>query len=171
MLYYAIAYSMKAKNILVLGSGGGFVPRVFRQAQRDAGLENSKTILVDGNIPVAFFGTPDYLNKTTFFRTAYPEIELIVKKTSEAYNDFMNEEKKFNIIWIDADRTLEGVRKDFNDYKNIIAKGGIIGIHDTCGNLPCYAIVDEIKKSGYNVINFMQDYQGVDFQGVAFVKF
>ena len=34
MLYYAFAYALKAKVSVCLGSGGGFVPRLLRQAQR-----------------------------------------------------------------------------------------------------------------------------------------
>ena len=52
MLYYALAYSFKAKTCVCLGSGGGFVPRLMRQAQRDLGLEGSRTLLVDGTLQV-----------------------------------------------------------------------------------------------------------------------
>ena len=48
MLYYALCYAMQCKTCVCLGSGGGFVPRMMRQAQRDLGLPESRTILVDG---------------------------------------------------------------------------------------------------------------------------
>ena len=35
MIYYSLAYSLKARTCVNLGSGGGFVPRMLRQAQRD----------------------------------------------------------------------------------------------------------------------------------------
>ena len=38
MLYYSLAYSLKARTCVCLGSGGGFVPRMMRQAQRDLEL-------------------------------------------------------------------------------------------------------------------------------------
>src|SRR5256885_7435483 len=62
LLYYAIVYALKAQIAVCLGSGGGFVPRVMRQAQRDLGIgETSQTILVDGNHPAAGWGSPTWL--------------------------------------------------------------------------------------------------------------
>ena len=34
-----MAYSFRSKTIVVLGSGGGFVPRLLKQAQRRAKLD------------------------------------------------------------------------------------------------------------------------------------
>ena len=48
ILYYALAYSLRATTCVCLGSGGGFVPRMMRQAQRDLDLGDSRTILIDG---------------------------------------------------------------------------------------------------------------------------
>jgi hypothetical protein len=48
MLYYSLAYATKATTCVCLGSGGGFVPRLMRQAQRDLGIPGGRTILVDG---------------------------------------------------------------------------------------------------------------------------
>ena len=48
MLYYGLAYSLRARTCVCLGSGGGFVPRLMRQAQRDLEIEGSRTFLVDG---------------------------------------------------------------------------------------------------------------------------
>ena len=47
LLYYSLAYSIRARTCVCLGSGGGFVPRLMRQAQRDLDLEGGRTILVD----------------------------------------------------------------------------------------------------------------------------
>ena len=38
---------------------------------------------------------------------------------------------KIDVLWIDADHTYEGVKKDFDLYSKIMNKGGIITIHDT----------------------------------------
>ena len=68
LLYYAIVYALKAQVAVCLGSGGGFVPRVMRQAQRDLGIgETSQTILVDGNHPAAGWGSPTWLDSKTHF--------------------------------------------------------------------------------------------------------
>lgn len=54
LIYYGIAYILRAKLAVCLGSGGGFVPRLMRQAQRDLGIaDDARTILVDANRPEA----------------------------------------------------------------------------------------------------------------------
>jgi hypothetical protein len=73
LLYYALAYSMKSRVCVCLGSGGGFVPRMMRQAQRDLRLEGARTILVDGlnEVPkekVAIWGTPYWAPADSTFR-------------------------------------------------------------------------------------------------------
>ena len=54
ILYYALAYAHRARTCVCLGSGGGYVPRLMRQAQRDLHLEDSRTFLVDGAGQVSF---------------------------------------------------------------------------------------------------------------------
>ena len=72
MLYYALAYSLRSRTCVCLGSGGGFVPRLMRQAQRDLDLEGSRTILVDGAPQVRqerkeIWGSPDWLAEDSTF--------------------------------------------------------------------------------------------------------
>src|SRR5215210_371107 len=83
MLYYALAYSLRATVCVCLGSGGGFVPRMMRQAQRDLSLESSRTILVDGADSVPrdkreLWGSPSWTAAGSWFRTRYPDIELVL---------------------------------------------------------------------------------------------
>jgi hypothetical protein len=60
LLYYALTYTLKARLAVCLGLGGGFVPRLMRQTQRDLGIaETSRTMLGDGNLPAAGY---DYRN-------------------------------------------------------------------------------------------------------------
>ena len=68
MLYYGFAYALRARMCVCLGSGGGFVPRVLRQAQRDMGLPRSHTILVDANLREAGWGKPRWLPKGSMLR-------------------------------------------------------------------------------------------------------
>lgn len=164
MLYYALAYATKAENILVLGSGNGFVPKAFRQAQRDANCSGS-VILVDGNIGT--WGRPDYLNQNSHFKQNFPEITIYEILTIDAFKKFQIEEQKFDIIHIDADHSYEGALEDFNNFKTLIKSNGIVLFHDTSPkfNLPCHKVIAEIKNQGYNVINF--DEYGA---GVALIK-
>ena len=41
---------------------------------------------------------------------------------------------KIDMLWIDADHTYEGVKKDFDLYSQIMNDNGIIIIHDTDKN-------------------------------------
>lgn len=151
LLYYALVYSAKAKTCVCLGSGDGFVPRIMRQAQRDLNLEGSRTILVDGNM--GKWGRPLWLRKNSFFRTHYPDIEIILDSTK---NVALSHAQKWqiNYLHIDADRTTKGALQDFLDYLPFMAKRGIITLHDTGKNRPCSQTVALIKNMGYDVINF-----------------
>src|SRR5690349_21274860 len=54
LLYYSLVYARRTRVAVCLGSGGGFVPRLMRQAQRDLGIDaDSRTILVDADLPQA----------------------------------------------------------------------------------------------------------------------
>ena len=61
ILYYSLAYAYKSKTCVCLGSGGGFVPRLMRQAQRDLDLQGSRTLLVDGTLQSGFITPPIYM--------------------------------------------------------------------------------------------------------------
>ncbi len=39
-------------------------------------------------------------------------------------------DKKIDFLFIDGDHTYDGVKKDFNLYKQLVKKGGIIALHD-----------------------------------------
>src|SRR5437016_12503971 len=85
LFYYSLVYGSKARMAVCLGSGGGFVPRLMRQAQRDAGIAvRSRTILVDGDVPDAGWGSPQWLEPDSFFRVHYPDVELVLESTSAA---------------------------------------------------------------------------------------
>ena len=151
MLYYSLCYVQKAKLCVCLGSGGGFVPRVMRQAQRDLGLTDARTILVDGNI--GNWGTPCWLDPDSFFKKQFPDIEVIVDTT---HNVALNQAQQWqiNYLHIDADHSLEGALQDFIDYAPYMASNGIITFHDTEGWLPCSKILAIVESLGYKVINF-----------------
>lgn len=151
MLYYALVYSTKAKLCVCLGSGGGFVPRVMRQAQRDMKIPGSKTVLVDANIGTT--GSPTWLHKHSFFRKNFPEIEILIKRTHDVA---LNEAQSWKIdyLHIDADRTFHGAYQDFIDYLPMMAPGSVITLHDTGNNSACCRVAEKIRELGYEVINF-----------------
>ena len=164
MLYYALTYSLKPKTCVCLGSGGGFVPRMMRQAQRDLALEGSRTILVDGTKQVEqgkkdIWGEPCWVPEDSFFRTNYPEIEIRFELTETAFHDyFQPNEVKIDFLHIDADHHYEGVKLDWDLFSTLVPDEGIITLHDTVNyREPCgvYRLMDEIRAAGnYEMINF-----------------
>ena len=129
LIYYAIPYMFQAKTCLCLGSGSGFVPRLMRQAQRDLGIANeSRTILVDANLPEAGWGVPDYWNKSCFFTSDY-DVELIEATTDDAFAQLKH--LKVDYIHIDADHSYEHVKKDLEQYSSLLTSNKcLITMHD-----------------------------------------
>ena len=152
LLYYTLTYIHKAKLCVCLGSGGGFVPRLMRQAQRDLQLPHARTVVVDGDL--GSWGRPTWLAPGSFFRTNFPEIKLVLSTTQQAARKYA---KKWRIdyLHIDADHSEAGVLQDFTDYLPLMAPRGMITFHDTAPNqLPCAKIVTILRERGYQIVNF-----------------
>lgn len=164
LLYYSLAYSTRARTCVCLGSGGGFVPRLMRQAQRDLGIEDGRTFLVDGAQNVSkerkdVWGTPYWLNEDSTFRKNYPEIEIVLKLTEDAFHEvFVSGNISIDYLHIDADHHYDGAKRDWDLYRTLVSDNGVITLHDTTNyREPCGVpqLVDEIRESGeYDVVNF-----------------
>ena len=70
---------------------------------------------------------------------------------------------EIDFLFIDGDHTYQGVKSDFEMYKNLVKKGGLIAFHDIVESeyhhkLDCYVDVlwNEIKKN-YNHVEFIQN--------------
>ncbi|MAH06791.1 hypothetical protein CMI38_00910 [Candidatus Pacearchaeota archaeon] len=164
--YYSLAYSMMAKKCVCIGSGGGFVPSLMRQAQIDIGFPDTygdETIIIDANlepIPHPDGGNPLWgwqghahwaEDENHPFNQRYPEVKKIIKKSSEAIKDITFE---IDLIHIDADHSYEGAKKDFEAYFPKVRKEGIISLHDTdsCGGIT--VLIEELKgRPDIEVIN------------------
>lgn len=164
MLYYSLAYSLKAKTCVCLGSGGGFVPRLMRQAQRDLELVDSRTFLVDRGekeIPQdkQIWGTPDWIEEGSLFRQNYPDVEIVLELTQVAYERlFKAQGIQIDFLHVDADHHYDGVQRDFEMYSSLVPEEGVITLHDTTNfREPCGvpSLLEEIRDQGeFAVINF-----------------
>jgi hypothetical protein len=127
---------MRAELAVSPGSGGGFVPRLMRQAQRDAGIaDRSRTILVDDNVPDVGWGSPQWLDPDSFFRKHYPDVELVLEKTAVAAERvFAAEGLRIDYLHIDADHSPQGCLDDFTNYRPFLHVGSLVTLRDT--NLP-----------------------------------
>jgi hypothetical protein len=133
LFYYSLVYVHRAGTAVCLGSGGGFVPRLMRQAQRDLGLaEASRTILVDANKPEAGWGAPRWTSPDSFFRRAFQDVELVNATTQEAAeNYFAPRSIVIDYLHIDADHSFEGYLKDFKFYRPFLTAGSVVTLHDS----------------------------------------
>ena len=141
MIVYSLIYFHKFKNLVCLGSGGGYIPRIMTQARYDLSQEgfynevsmewgeNGSTYIVDACN--GFNGEVDWAEKDSLFRRHFQP--KFIKDTTENayYNFFVKQDIKIDYLHIDADHTFEGCKKDFELYSQQMNKGGIITIHDT----------------------------------------
>jgi hypothetical protein len=172
LLYYTLTYMSRATLCVCLGSAGGFVPRLMRQAQRDLGIEGARTILVDANIGLTAashpgvrtaprkWGRPQWADPNSFFRTSFADIEVIQRFTKDVAAEKAGE-WQIDYLHIDADYSHGGRVADFFDYAPLMAPNGIITCHDTDGSLPCSLVLDDIRAAGHDVVNFPEIGRGV----------
>ena len=136
MILYSLMYFFKPKMSVCLGSGNGFIPRIMSSVNQDLKEEGFKrddteVVLVDAFNGVA--GVPDW-DMDSFFPTAF-RVNVLKTTTEKAYYEyFIKRDIKIDMLWIDADHTFEGVKKDFDLYSQIMSDNGIIIIHDTDKN-------------------------------------
>lgn len=163
VIYYGLAYALKSKICVCLGSGGGFVPRMMRQAQRDLNIEESRTILVDGGVHVDqarkdIWGSPSWLPEESTFRKNYPDVEIVLKLTKDAFHDFfVPSDINIDFLHIDADHHYDGVKLDWDLFSPLVSADGVITLHDTVNHRePCGVprLLDEIRQGGgYDLVN------------------
>lgn len=162
LLYYSLVYTLKPKIAVCLGSGGGFVPRLMRQAQRDLGIAiDSRTILVDANKPEVGWGSPAWLAEDSFFRTQFPDVEIVIDTTSAAARNFFTpKEIKIDYLHIDADHSFNGCLEDFKTYRPFLRAGSVVTMHDTNRN-------DAGVKHVVEYVRTLSEFEVVDFREVG----
>jgi hypothetical protein len=120
-------------------------------AQIEAKVQGGRTILVDAN--KGDYGRPDYLDPGSSFRKRFSAIE-IVEMDSADYAEVAKKKKMvIDYLHIDGDHSYEGALSDFTKYLPLMSNEGLITIHDTCGKLPCAAVIPTIKGMGHGIIN------------------
>jgi Glycosyltransferase like family 2 len=163
LLYYSLTYALRADVAVCLGSGGGFVPRLMRQAQRDLGIaDETRTILVDGNVPEGGWGHPLWLDDDSFFRREYPDVEIVLQRTDEAAESFFAPQAlRIRYLHVDADHSLEGALGDFLCYRPFLETGSVVTLHDT--SLPGAGVRHVVEH-----LRARADCEVVDFPEVGF---
>ena len=129
-LYVSLARMYYQPEILVLGSGVGFIPKLF--------LDNSngRILLVDAINPEVGAGSVfDYgqffdrnYNHLTKYNSRFFFLPILTKI---AFEIFSKSRIKFDVIFIDADHSEIGFNTDLTGSLKILRPGGIIICHDT----------------------------------------
>jgi len=177
LLYYFLTYITRAKVCVCIGSGGGFVPSIMRQAQKENNIDGSITILIDANIKditnleVSSQGTPKWVNKPKHpFNICYPEVKRIIKFSDEAIDDI---DFEIDYLHLDGDHSYEQVKKDFENYSKKVKKSGFITFHDIAKWSKCgvRSYINELRQMDeYDIINIEDEMQIDHFTGISLVQ-
>jgi len=151
LMYYTIVYALKAEICVCLGSGGGFVPRIMRQAQLDLGLKNAQTILIDDGS--GRWGHTIVHDRTSFFCKEYPDIKVLKINTDVAFIRLVD--MKLDYVHVDANHSYPFVRSDFDNYKRLLKDTGVMTFHDTKTQCGVPQLIKEIRADpDWDVVNF-----------------
>jgi hypothetical protein len=127
-LYLGLFFASESKNVLIIGSGGGFVPELFLRNIP----EDSQITLVDAKLPDSGSGSPfDYQNnfQPTGFKSRNFEY---IQSLSEDFLEYCKlEEIYYGFIFIDGDHSESGFTKDLRSSLEIVTKNGLILFHDS----------------------------------------
>ncbi|TWU00425.1 hypothetical protein Pla108_13760 [Botrimarina colliarenosi] len=159
ILYYALPYAFRARRCVCIGSGGGFVPRMMRQAQRDllaqavalgADPEGYETHLIDANLPESGWGSPQWLDDDSFFRQQFPDVIVHLRRSQEVLPTFAA--GSVDYLHIDGDHSYEGCKSDFERGLPLLAEHGVMTLHDTSLHLQekvcgVHRVVAELRAS------------------------
>jgi hypothetical protein len=161
IVVYSIIQHMRFKNCVIIGSGGGYIPRIVTQSRLDLHKQGvfegnpdfnwgdiGSTYVVDACNGIG--GPNDLENEDSFYRkNFYPRF---IKSTSvDAYYDFfIRQDIKIDFLFIDGDHSYDGVKQDFDLYSQILSDSGIIMIHDTDGDYEESMIISEDQRKDYH---------------------
>jgi hypothetical protein len=127
-LYLGLYFASESKNVLIIGSGGGFVPELFLRNIP----EDSQITLVDAKLPDSGSGSPfDYQNNVQPAGFKSKNFEYI-QSLSEDFLEYCKlEEIYYGFIFIDGDHSESGFTKDLRGSLEIVTKNGLILFHDS----------------------------------------
>ncbi len=152
---------MKPNVVLEIGTAtGGTLFLLSRVADSEA-----KLVSID--LPGGPFGGDPRTWKPWFFKSFvrnHQEIHFIksdshLPSTVSRVKDIIGN-RNVDFLFIDADHTYAGVKRDFEMYRQLVRKGGIIALHD---------IVPHPPETGIDIHRFWQEIKG-DFKSIEIVE-
>ncbi|GAB5535172.1 MAG: hypothetical protein Rubg2KO_14210 [Rubricoccaceae bacterium] len=78
-------------------------------------------------------------------RRAAGQVEWVQTTGAEAPNDPRLDGKQVDFLFIDGDHRYEGLKSDWDAWRDLVAPGGIVGLHDTIGGrFGCQTYMQEV---------------------------
>ncbi|MFW9821462.1 MAG: class I SAM-dependent methyltransferase [Candidatus Thorarchaeota archaeon] len=152
---------LKPKIILEIGTAGGGTFFLFTR------IAHPKATLISVDLPGGAFGGGYAKWKIPIYKSFAIGNQKIKLLRADSHNPKILEEvknlinnKMVDFLFIDADHTYEGVKKDFMMYSSLVRKGGIVALHD---------IVEHTKSSGCEVKKFWDEIKH-DFEHLELIK-
>ena len=101
------------------------------------------------------WGAPDYLTNGSWFRNAFPEVEIWIERTDAAAKRWATEgAAPIDLLIIDADHSWAGSLRDALDWIPFLASTGVAVLHDTGGlGFGSAKTPSSLQKLGHDVIN------------------
>ncbi|KQQ78106.1 hypothetical protein ASF70_02470 [Rhizobium sp. Leaf321] len=134
-IYYGLAAAIRSQVSVCIGSGGGFVPEILKQAQRDHGIDTAATYLIDANLSDLGFGSPSqsggWLDVNNDFTKRAGDVIILKMLSTDAAALFFNQGVLIDYLHIDGDHSKRGVIADFEDFAPVLSPGAIVSLHDT----------------------------------------
>jgi hypothetical protein len=123
----------ETQHMLVIGSGSGLIPMFFAELFNEG--QGSTVTLIDAGLPTAGFGHPwgeegwAYENSDLF--QFYPHIILILTTSDKGLEYLNRNEKRYHLIFIDANHSESFVYSDIEKSVLLLATRGVIILHDS----------------------------------------
>ncbi|NVM35979.1 MAG: class I SAM-dependent methyltransferase [Candidatus Lokiarchaeota archaeon] len=162
--------SKKPKTVLEIGTANGGTLFLLSR------LSKPNSVIISVDLPESpYMGGIDYKSKIFFKSFAYNHQKIVmIREDSHKLSTLEKVKKllksnKVDVLFIDGDHTYNGVKKDFNMYRNLVRKNGIIVFHDIIeitneDGVEVNKFWSEIKKDNTYieiVEDWNQDYGGI----------
>lgn len=141
ILNYIIQNNYKPISMLEVGSASGANAKVFCEV-----LGINDLFIIDNNMHDRHIIRPENLAKFSYK-------EYIGDSQSKSASNWLASfNKKFDIIYIDADHSYQGVKNDIQNYIDFLSDGGLMIFHDskTCEGVA--RAIEDYKKTELNEI-------------------
>jgi len=140
LMMYEFVLELKPKNILEIGTQRGQSTKTMLMALNING--SGKLVSIDHKDRSGILNdSHEDLKKYCQFITS----DSHVPEALQAAKDAINDGEKYDMMFIDGDHKMPGVKQDFDEYSELVKPGGLIMLHDiTNANEDVHELWDEI---------------------------